>query len=114
MTETISDAQQPQQKAKNNQQKCQLLISNGWPSNSWHREGVASRGRHPETTPFDDLRLSCGARRPGRSFSRIQGWRKRRVTSGVGLCAEESKDAALIARESERPRWAVVDQSLAA
>lgn len=68
----------------------------------------------PETTPFDDLQLSCGARRPGRSFSRIHGWRKRRVTSGVGLCSEESKDAALIARESERPRWAVVDQERAA
>jgi hypothetical protein len=36
------------------------------------------------------------------------------VTSGVGLCSEESKDAALIARESERPRWAVVDQERAA
>ena len=35
------------------------------------------------------------------------------MTSGVGLCSEESKDAALIARESERPRWAVVDQDLA-
>lgn len=36
------------------------------------------------------------------------------MTSGVGLCSEESKDAALIARESERPRWAVVDQERAA
>ena len=52
MTETISDAQQPQQMAKNNQQKCQLLISSGWPSNSWHREGVANRARHSRDDPI--------------------------------------------------------------
>jgi hypothetical protein len=52
VTETISHAQQRQQKAKNNQQKCQLLISSGWPSNSWHRKGVASRARHPRDDPI--------------------------------------------------------------
>jgi hypothetical protein len=58
VTETISDVQQPQQKTKNNQQKCQLLISSGWPSNSWHREGVASRARHPPRRPHSMIKVS--------------------------------------------------------